>query len=276
MSSDVDVDELFLPFIRDDRYGELGLAPQPLAERIRLVLMTVFVVPFKVIFALLTLVSYYLVVRLSFLYPALRRSDWLAALGKVHCRVCLFFIGFTRISWVSVAPESLTGKTEASPAAIISNHSSWTDVLVHMSHSFPAFVARQATEAAPLIGIIRRVLSCLAVHTFARGKHGLASTIRMCAPLFLRRCIVGPSCSTSLFNSPACLARAARQWAACTSTGSAPSPRARPLPSVPTAASRPASPRPSSNEWRRLPPASPLLTALCCCFQRAPQLMANI
>lgn len=38
---------------------------------------------------------------------------------------------------------------------IVSNHMSWCDILLHMSHSFPAFVARKQTRSTPFVGIIR-------------------------------------------------------------------------------------------------------------------------
>ena len=44
----------------------------------------------------------------------------------------------------------------AEPVAIVSNHCSWLDILVHMARFFPAFVARDGTKDMPLIGIIRQ------------------------------------------------------------------------------------------------------------------------
>ena len=40
-------------------------------------------------------------------------------------------------------------------AVIVSNHVSYLDILVHMSHSAPSFVARGNTADLPLIGVIR-------------------------------------------------------------------------------------------------------------------------
>lgn len=40
-------------------------------------------------------------------------------------------------------------------AAIVSNHCSWLDILVHMSKYFPAFVARHGTKDLTMIGLIR-------------------------------------------------------------------------------------------------------------------------
>ena len=40
-------------------------------------------------------------------------------------------------------------------AAIVSNHISYMDIIVHLAHSFPSFVARGNTQDMPLIGLIR-------------------------------------------------------------------------------------------------------------------------
>ena len=40
-------------------------------------------------------------------------------------------------------------------AVIVSNHVSYMDILVHMAHSFPSFVARGNTRDMPMLGLIR-------------------------------------------------------------------------------------------------------------------------
>ena len=40
-------------------------------------------------------------------------------------------------------------------AVIVSNHVSYMDILVHMEHSFPSFVARGNTRDMFLLGLIR-------------------------------------------------------------------------------------------------------------------------
>jgi lysophosphatidylcholine acyltransferase/lyso-PAF acetyltransferase len=142
------------PFVRRDRYGELGLTPQPLHERVRLLLLALFLVPLKLAGTLACLLSYFAVIKVSFLFPENVRSEWVATLGKIHCRICLFCLGFVRVRWVTVGGEA--NPTPATPVVgIVSNHTSWVDILVHMSHSFPAFVARDATKYTPIIGSIR-------------------------------------------------------------------------------------------------------------------------
>ena len=41
------------------------------------------------------------------------------------------------------------------PVAVVSNHVSWCDILIHMSRYFPAFAAREQTKNMPLVGVIR-------------------------------------------------------------------------------------------------------------------------
>lgn len=151
MTADIDN-----PFARTDQYGELGLAPQPLLERARLLFFAIFLVPLKALGTLICLLSYFAVIKASFLFPASVRSDWVATLGKIHCRALLFCLGFVRINWVKVGEDPKTplgGPVKA--VGIVSNHSSWLDVVIHMSRSFPSFVARDATKQTPIIGSIR-------------------------------------------------------------------------------------------------------------------------
>jgi len=150
-----------LPWTRLDKYGELGFAPQPFAERARQLFMAITLLPLKSFGALLCLLSYFIVIKASFLFPRSVRSEWIANLGKIHCRACLFCIGFMRVKWIKV-PENYYGNSNSpsdvaypKPGGIVSNHCGWADILVHMSHSFPSFVARDATERTPIIGSIR-------------------------------------------------------------------------------------------------------------------------
>lgn len=152
-----------VPFIRSDRYGELGLSPQPWTENLRLLLFAIFLVPLKVAGALGCLLSYWSVIKLSVLFPPSKRTEWIATLGEWHCRGCLFCIGFLRIEWVKVPPATPPLQPAPAPVAIVSNHCSWVDILVHMSRSFPSFVARDATRRTPFIGSISEAMGCVYV-----------------------------------------------------------------------------------------------------------------
>lgn len=117
-----------------------------------MLIVLIFIVPIKVLGSLGCLVSFYIVIKLSFLFPKAVRTDWVAALGKIHCRMCLLFIGFIKVQWIDL---SKNGENDYNYVGIVSNHCSWCDILVHMSHFFPAFVARTKTEHTRFIGAIR-------------------------------------------------------------------------------------------------------------------------
>ncbi len=164
-------DPLFQPFVRYDRYGELGLKPQPIWEKMRLALLTVTIVPIKCIMCLCCIISYYLCIRLASLLPQSQRTPIIAALGKLHCRACLLSMGFVSVKWVRVSHTALAGDQssrgtdgsagsndtaeEAQAVGIVSNHCSWVDIPIHMSHSFPSFVAKEETKGILFIGLIR-------------------------------------------------------------------------------------------------------------------------
>lgn len=146
-------DPLYAPFERHDHYGELGLGSLSLFEKLRLAVLACTVVPVKLLGGLFCLLAYYLICRFAFLVPKPFRTEFIAACGKIACRSCLFCLGFYQIQWIPVEPGKVHQKTR--PAVIVSNHCGWSDILVHMSHSFPAFVARDKTKHMPIIGIIR-------------------------------------------------------------------------------------------------------------------------
>lgn len=83
------------------------------------------------------------------------------------------------------------------PVVIVSNHCSWIDILVHMSHFFPAFVARHGTKNMMLIGLIR----CGPFLTLAQGNYP------------------EDACVLQNFTIKPCLMCAARRWDACMWTG---------------------------------------------------------
>ena len=145
--------EGFLPFIRNDNYGDNGERPQPLHNRLALALAACTILPLKLLGALTCLLSFSIVCRIATLLPETHRQHVISELGKLHCRACLFCIGFVSIKWVTVQPLSEASRQR--PAGIVSNHLGWADILMHMSRSFPSFVARDGTQNIPLVGVIR-------------------------------------------------------------------------------------------------------------------------
>ncbi|GAB4819331.1 hypothetical protein N2152v2_006377 [Parachlorella kessleri] len=178
-------DPLYSPFRRTDYYGILGLRPLPLHEKLRLAVLACVLVPAKLLGALCCLLAYYCICRFSVLVPRSLRSDFIAATGKVACRSCLFCLGFYKVEWIQVEPGAAPHSRRArrngrSPAAIVSNHCGWSDILVHMSRSFPAFVARDATKNMPLIGLISQLMGCIYVNREHKdpSSNGVAALVK--------------------------------------------------------------------------------------------------
>jgi len=157
-------DSAYDPFRRSDRYGTAGNVPQPLSEQILLVVLSILVLPLKVLGALSCLVTFYTFCRLSVLIPEEKRSGAVAKAGKIACRLCLLSLGFISVTWIETGPRS-----SVEPVAIVSNHCSWLDILVHMARFFPAFVARDSTKETPMIGLISKKMGCLFVDRERKG-----------------------------------------------------------------------------------------------------------
>ena len=144
-----------LPFQRTDQYGDMGQKPQPLFETFRLALLSVTVLPVKMLCAASCIGSFYLVCRAAELLPTELRRKVTAACGKIFSRLCLLSIGFVSIKWIKVSKANWDKQKSDRPAVgIVSNHCSHVDILAHMARSFPSFVARGGTESIPLIGYI--------------------------------------------------------------------------------------------------------------------------
>eukprot|EP00887_Chlorella_sp_A99_P007753 scaffold20.g7753.t1 len=156
---------------RGDKYGVLGKSISQ-QEQLRLALLALTVVPIKLVGAFGALLSFWLCCHLSRLLPPSYQSPVVAILGRAHTRVCLFFLGFVRLSWVRVAKDgsdadsgggAAGGSKHPRPVAIVSNHASWCDILILMSHFFPSFVARDKTASMPLVGVISQMMGCIYV-----------------------------------------------------------------------------------------------------------------
>ena len=158
-------DPRYDPFIRSDQYGHLGHRPQSFWEYARLGLCSITVVPLKTLGSLVCLTTFFVICRLSAALPRHQQAALVPFCGKLACRACLFCLGFFHIRWVRADEHNRTGTQSFTAAqrvspdvpamAIVSNHCGWPDILVHMSRSFPSFVARAATQDLFMIGLIR-------------------------------------------------------------------------------------------------------------------------
>ncbi|KAL6775996.1 PGA3 [Auxenochlorella protothecoides x Auxenochlorella symbiontica] len=168
--------ELRAPFVRNDRFGEFGMGNLPTCLKAVLALESIFILPFRAVGSFLCLFLYWLVCRLSSPLPPQHRAAIVVPMGKLACRSCLFCIGFFKVEWV-LDPAAGQGPRAG---GIVSNHCSWADILLHMSHSFPAFVARDSTANLPFIGIISQMMSCLYVNRNRTGRNqaGVADLVK--------------------------------------------------------------------------------------------------
>lgn len=170
---------MYDPFRRFDKYGKAGLKPQPWYEYVRLALFTMLLFPIKALGLAISVISCWLVCQLAFLIPNQHRMAVVRKLGKWHCRVCLFFLGFVRITWVK---DFESGESDAAAgkdpifAAVIANHVSPVDILLLMSRYFPSFVSKQSVRTAPFIGAVSQYMECVFVDIKAKASGGSLGT----------------------------------------------------------------------------------------------------
>ncbi|MEW5304401.1 MAG: hypothetical protein WDW36_007012 [Sanguina aurantia] len=206
----------FAPFVRRDWYGTGGQHAQPAAERLRLTVASLTLLPLRALLLLLCIASYWCITKLSgLLLPKPQHLQVIAVSGAIWSRALLFIVGFWRIKWVAVADSvcdttasrdrpagslqqrsggrqggaASGGATAASVGAqeepqlprqlggIVSNHVGWVDIFVHAAHSFPAFVAKDGTQRIPVFGHFSRLLQCLYVDR-ERGGQGTAQMVK--------------------------------------------------------------------------------------------------
>ena len=149
-------DPAFDAFRRHDQYGLEGSRRQSVLEYFRLAVMALTILPIKIVGCIACLIGCYLACRFSFLVPRESRAAWVVGCGKVFVRMELFCLGFLTIRWKKVTdsrPQQNISSVKV--AGIVSNHCSWADILVHMSRSFPSFVARYSTKNLVWVGLIR-------------------------------------------------------------------------------------------------------------------------
>ncbi len=183
-------DEAFLPFVRSDAYGDLGCGtlnrweqarceaynrgsmdrqryPSPITSphHNRLAVLTVLVLPIKLIMFFLIVFSFYLYCKLSLLLPPRLRRRCIRPAGKLAARSAMFSLGFLRVTWI---------KSQDGPdppyAAIVGNHSSPVDIFLCMSHYFPSFLSKTAVANYPMIGPIAQCMDCVFVDITSKAE----------------------------------------------------------------------------------------------------------
>jgi len=97
------MEEAFLPFVRTDRYGEGGWAPQPLWERCRLAVLAVTLLPLRLLLTICCVAGCYLTVRIATaIQNEIIARRVITFFGKMWSRLCLFCLGFVHIRWVKL------------------------------------------------------------------------------------------------------------------------------------------------------------------------------
>ncbi|KAH0920468.1 hypothetical protein HID58_028128 [Brassica napus] len=205
-----ELDKKFAPYARTDLYGTMGLGPFPAAEKVKLAVAMVTLVPVRFVLAMTILLLYYLICRVFTLFSSPHREEeeeeevvqedyahmggWrrsvIVRCGRFLSRVLLFVFGFYWIPERRPDPETIcsegtfeegeTDKEEPErPGVIVSNHVSYLDILYHMSASFPSFVAKRSVGKLPLVGLISKCLGCVYVQREAKSPDfkGVSGTV---------------------------------------------------------------------------------------------------
>eukprot|EP00798_Chlamydomonas_sp_ICE-L_P000759 gene759-biopygen508 len=162
-------DPRFAPFVHQDAYGVWGLKPQPLPEIILKLVLGILVAPLKATLTVLGLVLACNTCRVEkYLMPVLSiskeyRAAWTLYWGKIWIRLALFGLGFLSVSWIKLdhLDSRKHAETETEAPVIVSNHMGWSDILVHMSRSWPAFVAKEGIDKVPIVGYISQRIGCI-------------------------------------------------------------------------------------------------------------------
>eukprot|EP00798_Chlamydomonas_sp_ICE-L_P004138 gene4138-biopygen21852 len=162
-------DPRFAPFVHQDAYGVWGLKPQPLPEIILKLVLGILVAPLKATLTVLGLALACNTCRVEkYLMPVLSiskeyRAAWTLYRGKIWIRLALFGLGFLSVSWIKLDHLDVRkqAETETEAPVIVSNHMGWSDILVHMSRSWPAFVAKEGIDKVPIVGYISQHIGCI-------------------------------------------------------------------------------------------------------------------
>jgi len=109
---------VYRPFMRSDQYGTAGLRPQPLLERVRLLVAAGTLVPLRFLACLCCVACYYLICRLATLtLGELAARRVITYFGKIWCRLCLLALGFVSVRWVR-AQGNEKQRVSASPRSM--------------------------------------------------------------------------------------------------------------------------------------------------------------
>ena len=155
--------------------GTRPLVPVGPAEKAYWRLLTaVLLVPRTVLFVSTLLLLGALWTLAALALPRARAAAVVRITGKAGSRVLLFAAGFL---WMDVARSADRG---AFAPVVVSNHSSWADILIMCVLYMPGFVAKADVQKVPIIGFLADCMECLYVQR--RGDRGAPSNFLGKAP----------------------------------------------------------------------------------------------
>ncbi|GFR48524.1 hypothetical protein Agub_g10419 [Astrephomene gubernaculifera] len=162
-------------FKRSDLYGTYANNPKSFATQLRLIVLSLTLVPLKLFACIGCVLSYYLLILLgNATLSEPFKTKYMVFWGRFWTRAVLYCLGFWTIKWVYVSPEGTVsskaplGFKERRFGGYVSNHCSWVDIVLYMSRLFPSFVAKKEVSALPLVGPISKAMQCLFVDREAR------------------------------------------------------------------------------------------------------------
>lgn len=143
--------EQYAPFMRHDRYGDMGIGAQPRLDVLCQSARALCFVPARLCCCAFWVVVMWMVGLICNTFPFLR-SLLLAPGCRLAGRGCLLSLGLIRIEVESLEhPDATAPKlTRDQVPLVVANHSSYLDILLLSYMYAPAYVTREETRCALL------------------------------------------------------------------------------------------------------------------------------
>eukprot|EP00741_Cyanophora_paradoxa_P004648 tig00000821_g4511.t1 len=156
-----------------------------MSEILKTALLAWTLLPLRIVWALLCVTVYWIVVKLALLghgkldtctpIPESRRK--FIRLGRYFARICLFGFGFYKIERRGTPTKPAVGKDGTPAVVMVSNHMSYLDILVHMAHSMPSFIAKADVRNIPMVGLCAQAMQCAFTEREAAKRAGVSDLV---------------------------------------------------------------------------------------------------